>query len=544
MKDFLILKVLDRFQFIFTKLGVNYKNMRTILNVKLIIDERRVPTVMYNEEGKEGNYFTKSLLLYGLMGIFLLIFIITPYPLFFKMNLIYGILLFMIISTLISDFSSVLLDVNEKNILLPKPVDSKSINLAKTIHVLIYLLTISLVISGPTLIAGTMIYGLLFFGIFLFQLFFVLGFAIFLTSLLYFLILLFFNGEKLKGIINYFQIGFTIAIAVIYQFVGRAFGIIDFDVLYTPTWWSYLLPPAWFSAPYSLIINKEYNPVYIWLTVIGIVVSMALLAIYLKLIAPYFEKNLSKLNDNSTIVKIDVKKRARRKARIAQLFTSNKLERIFYVFTQRMIGGEGKLKLRIFPGLAFSVIFPLIFLFNNLGPGQSLDTYLESMRGSNYFLIFYVSLLMLISVTPVITSSERYNAAWIYGVAPIESDAYIYKGSTKALLINYLLPPFVLTSIIFVFVFGLGTIPDVLVIFLNLILLMIYIFRVSEKQLPFSQDYKSIKDKSTKVFFHGAFFSVISILIHFLFSRLGYGVYIYIAIQTLAIKFLWNRVFK
>ena len=41
MKDFFILKLLDNFKFIYKKLGVDYKQVRLILQSKLIVDARK-----------------------------------------------------------------------------------------------------------------------------------------------------------------------------------------------------------------------------------------------------------------------------------------------------------------------------------------------------------------------------------------------------------------------------------------------------------------------------------------------------------------------
>ncbi|QNO13945.1 ABC transporter permease [Alkalicella caledoniensis] len=544
MKDFFILRLLDKGEYLFTKLGVNYRTLRSILNVKLIMDERRVPTVLSNDEEKEGNYFKKSLFIYALMGVFMLVFMIPSFPLFFKMSIIYGLLLFMIISSLISDFSSVLLDVNEKNILLPKPVDYKTLNMAKTIHVLIYLLTISLAISGPLIIAGTIIYGISFLGIFLVQLFSLLGFSIFTTSLLYYLILRLFDGEKLKDIINYFQIGFTLLVTLSYQFVGRAFGFIDLDIVFTPRWWTYILPPTWFSAPFVVLLDKDYSTSIIWLSILGVVVSICMLVIYLKLIAPYFDKNLAKLSDNSGKLSAKAKKRAMRKLLLSKIFLKDKNEQTFYKFTKRMIASERKFKLRLFPSLGFSVIFPLIFLFNNVGYGQSFESYLDSMKNSSTYFVLYVSLIMLISALPMISISEKYNAAWVYQVIPLNSGTPIYSGATKALVINYFSPAFMISSGLFVWVFGARILPDLLIIFFNLLLLIMFVTLVTPKDLPFSQDFKYIKDKSTKTFFYSIGFIIVSVVAHFLVRRAAFGLYIYMAISMIAIKFFWQRAFK
>ena len=70
MDDFTSLRVLDRFKWIFQKLHIDYEMMRKILQLKLTMDGRRMPTVFNGSKvKKEGNQFLKSLWMYGLYGV-------------------------------------------------------------------------------------------------------------------------------------------------------------------------------------------------------------------------------------------------------------------------------------------------------------------------------------------------------------------------------------------------------------------------------------------------------------------------------------------
>lgn len=526
-------------------MGANYTVLRSILRVKLIMDERRVPTVLNDIDGKEGNYYLKSLLIYGIMGLMLLIFFLPPFPLFFKMNMVYGLILFMLVSSLISDFSSVLLDVNEKNILMPKPIDKKTFALAKAVHILLYLSILSAVLGGAVLIAGTFIYGVLFPVIYIIQLFFLLGFAIFLTSMLYFLVLKFFDGERLKDIINYFQIGFTIVLAISYQFIGRAFTFIDLNVAYTPKWWSFLIPPAWFSAPYALLIEGDFNFIYFYLTLIGIIVSVILLFVYLKKIAPYFETNLSKMNNSSQVFNIEkVEKKIRLWKKIAGLVSRNKEERAFYHFTKEMIAKERQLKLSLLPALAFGVIFPLIFIFNSYSMHENFRAFRENLTTGTTYLWIYMSISMFASSLPILSTSEKYKGAWIYAALPITSKSNILKGALKALLFNYFLPSFLIVSGIFIYLVGVNIIPHLVVMALAMILIVIVSSKMIKLDLPFSQGFRSIKDKSVATFLNAVGFSAVGAMAHFIVSRHPFGLYVMMIALTIAVPIAWNKLVR
>ena len=73
-------------------------------------------------------------------------------------------LTFFVMTTMISDFSSVLLDIRDSNIHYPKPIDRQTISAAKLIHIIIYLSRLTGALVGPSLIAGLIINGILFFA--------------------------------------------------------------------------------------------------------------------------------------------------------------------------------------------------------------------------------------------------------------------------------------------------------------------------------------------------------------------------------------------
>lgn len=183
MKEFFLLKFLDRFRLLFEKSRIDYPVMRRILQIKLTLDDRRVPTIMMSNRSQraEGTgSFRTGLLLYGIMGVFIAVILFFPFPLFYKMNLVFGMTLFLVMTTMISDFSTVLLDIRDKNIILPRPVTPQTLNAAKLFHILSYLFRITLAIAGPSLAAGTIVYGVGFLVLFLVELLLVCGFVIFL----------------------------------------------------------------------------------------------------------------------------------------------------------------------------------------------------------------------------------------------------------------------------------------------------------------------------------------------------------------------------
>src|SRR5690625_6902964 len=76
MSNFRSLKVVGFFRPLLVKMGVDYEVMRTILQTKLLMDGRRVPTIFSGQTKKtKGNQFIKSLGIYLLYSLILIPFI-------------------------------------------------------------------------------------------------------------------------------------------------------------------------------------------------------------------------------------------------------------------------------------------------------------------------------------------------------------------------------------------------------------------------------------------------------------------------------------
>ncbi len=548
MKEIRLLKLLDRFSGIFKRMGIDYDMLRLILQLKLVMDTRRIPTVIANNaKRKEGkNNFKSSLFIYAFMGLFAALLIVNPFPLFYKMNISIGMIIFLLMSTMISDFSSVLLDVREKNILLPRPITPKTLNTAKVIHIIYYLFYITIALAGPSLVIGSIRYGPVFFIIFFIELILICAFVVFFTSILYTLILRFFDGEKLKDLINYFQIILSVVMLISYQLIGRIFDISNAVITTSsPAWWHYLMPTAWFAAPFCLLLEHDRSLYNIFLSIAALVVPLISLVLYIKAVVPHFEKNLQKLNTQNSRNKESGGIKAAVNEKIAELLCPTDHERLFFKFTQDLAGNERKLKLRLYPSLAFAVFMPFVFMLNLLGSGKTMAEIYNSISNGAYYLGLYFTGIMLGSAVLMLKNSENYKGAWIYRALPLESPAPVFKGAFKGFLIKFIIPVYLFTSVIFVILCGFRIIPDVLLIFFNMMILILLIFKFSKKELPFYKDFQYTQDGNTTGLIMLCFF-IAGLLggVHFLVDQVPFGVTINMAVSILVVVILWKSSFK
>lgn len=538
MKDFKILKILDKFKFIFLKFGIDYSVMRKILQLKLIMDSRRVPTIIQNNTNKNQNknYFTSSLWFYLIMGVILFTpIIIMGDNYIFQMSIIFGIALFLISSTVISDFSSVLLDIRDKTVVLTKPVTPKTLSVSKGLHVFIYLFFISMALLGPSLVISLFKNGGLFFLLFLVEIILLDLFIIVLTTLIYFLILRFFSGEKLKDMITYLQVILSIILVVSYQFLNRLFIIDMKGFTFNPEWWQYLIIPIWYASPFEYLLKGNNHIQFIIMSLLVILIPLLAFIIYVKQISN-FEVNLEKLNDTS----IKVKKRYRNPNNwFLKLIAPSKEERTFYRFASKMMKNERQFKLKVYPGLGFALIFPFIFMFNG--------TFVNGMEGiadTKLYLFLYFFLIIGPSIVMMLNYSSNYKAAWIYKVVPIKHEKLAVKATFKAFFIKLIIPIFLLESAIFLYMFTFKIIPDLIIVFMAMLSLSLLVLLHFSGKYPFSDSYDNQKQNQSILVYLLMFIVGILALIHFLMTLFYLGIYIYLGVILVTTVVLWIKAFK
>ncbi|MNS11357.1 hypothetical protein D3C72_428990 [compost metagenome] len=544
-----ILKGLDLFRRAFEKAGVDYPMMRSILQIKLIMDGRRVPTIVAggnslkkrdtglgNQNRAKGNSFIRSLWIYGLMGLMLVpIVVLSGDNYIFQMSIVFGIMMFLVMTSLISDFSSVLLDIRDKTVLFTKPVDRKTINMAKLIHILIYMFFVTGTLAAPSLIAGLVEHGVLFFLIYLVEIILMDILIVVLTAVLYFFVLKFFDGEKLKDMINYVQIALSIGITIGYQLVSRLFNLVNLTAHFQPKWWQIFLFPIWFGSPFETLLHGARQSHYLIFTLLVIVVPVLLLFIYIRMM-PAFERNLQKLSDQSV--------RAGRAGGkltdlIAKWVSGSREEMTFFRFAAKMMSTERDFKLKVYPTLGFSIIFPFIFFFMNFHEGG-----LKGIASSQMYLFIYFCALLVPTVVMMLKYSGSYKGSWIYQIAPISHTAPIYKGTLKAFLARLLIPMFILESIIFIAIFGMRILPDLLDVLLMLPLYTLICFMVLRKALPFSEAFEATQQKEALLTIPLMLILGVFAGIHYLSSWVGYGVYIYMGLLLVLNMVGWGTVFR
>ncbi|MHB1627222.1 MAG: hypothetical protein ACYCVB_02420 [Bacilli bacterium] len=538
MKEFIALKAMDRLRSVFETLGCDYPAMRQIVQVKLTMDRRRVPTILQGTarrknrpESEDKNSFAPSLLLYAFMGLLTAPLVLMKQNYMFSMGVTFGVLMFLVMTSMIADFSSVLLDVRDRVIISTKPVNRRTMSFARTVHIMIYLFLLTGSLAGAPLLAALFAHGVVFFLVFLLEILLMDIFILVVTALLYLLILSFFDGERLKDIINYVQIALSIAIAVGYQAVGRSFDVIRLHIVFHTAWWQVAVPPFWFGSTFEWIMRGHASPLLMLFSTLAIIVPIVSLAAYIQLM-PAFERKLQKLSSSSA--RGGMKKRAWSQA-ISRIICAGNEERAFFAFASVMMAREREFKLKVYPALGFAMVLPFIVIFNS-----AWSNGLKDLASSRWYLSIYVSAMMIPSVVLMLRYSGQYRAAWVYRTAPVQSVAAIFKGTIKAFLMRLFLPIYLVESVVFVAIFGIHIIPDLVVACLSMLLYAVICLQFTRTSLPFSEPFQVVQQSQRYVGLLLLLLIGVFAAIHFVFTLIPFGVYIYMFLLVLLNGAVWG----
>lgn len=480
--NFLLLKIIKPMKPFFRKSAVDFDQMVHILNLKLTLDDRK--TNLPNEGGnsKKLTGFKSNLLMLAFLGFFMGMIMTMPFDLFLKMAIIASMDLFFMVMYMVTDFSNVLLDLRDKQIIMTRPVNSETLNTAKIIHIIYYMIAMFFSLNAAAIVFGVGAYGIRILGAFLVMMVTLSLLVVFATTILYTVLLAFFSGEKLKDVLNVFQIAVTIFTIVIYQVLARVFEFTALEVTVSVDWWTYLLAPAWFAGLFKVIVEGGN---YGWFAVLALIVPFGLGALLKSFILPKFEFYLGKLQIEEGL---RAQRRSKFKTRLYGLLAFNQTERAFMWFADSNLKRDRKLKRMIYPNQAMAMIFPLIMMYSVLETSGSLTEGLAGLKGSFQYMTLYLSTLFLTTNFELVQFSETHEAAFIYDSFPIDNKNLILTGASKAYLIKYELPIMAVMGFLMLVLMGWSALPGVIVIEAAALFLMGIKLNMGKMNLPFSKE--------------------------------------------------------
>lgn len=482
------------FRPLWQRMGVNTTHLGAILHTKLLMDSRR--HTAFHLHGQQENKPAKKqdllatffFFLFGLMFMFMLIpFTHTSTGL----TLYFFVWMVLLSMTLITDFTEVLIDVRDNYILLPRPVDDRTLTIARLIHIGLYLSRMVVAFTLPAIVYMFFWRGLFPGLLFLVQVLLSVALVIFLVNMTYLLILRFTSARRFREIINYFQIAFTVLILAGYYLLPR---VVDFSAIKTlhvvmdPI--AYLLPPAWIGSMWDLLLEGSTQWPVPFLAALAVTSPVICIYLVVRFLARDFSRKMMGMSEGSTRERNDKDEKpgAIWLPKLSQKLCPDKLEAAAFTFTWRLSGRSRDFKLRTYPSFAMA---PFIFIYFAMGSeGSVAERWAEVKAGDLYVMLLYFCLIALSGPINVAGFSDRFRASWLFYATPVTSPGYLLSGMFKAVTVRYFLPFYFIISGFALYVWGLKVIDDLLFGLANLLFIGVLTAYLTARRLPFSVSWK------------------------------------------------------
>ncbi|GAB3926537.1 hypothetical protein [Mucilaginibacter myungsuensis] len=492
----LLLRLARMFDPILIKAGVNTDQLHHILAVKLTMDDRRPRTLFAKKKTATSNSGNPilTILFSMLMGLVLAMILFYGEGPLSSHTFFFSIFIILLCFTIVTDFTSVLIDTRDQFIILPRPVDDRTIAVSRIAHITVYVIKWAFVLGLPAIVlAGVADKSFLSPFVMLIEVLQATFISVLIVNLVYLAMMRTMDPQRFKDLINYFQIAFSTLIFATYYLLPR---LVDLKALakinLLEHTWAYFLPSVWISAfNYVFIHPGQLTLPVIILALMALVVPMVGIWFVIKVLAPGFNQKLMALStsDGNTSAPRSIKTYDKQDLRdkIGKMVAPDPVENAGFSISWKLAARSRDFKLKAYPSFAF---VPILFLYMALsgGKGQSLDDKLTNIQsGSAYFSLLYLSSIILTSMLTNIAMSEKFKAAWIYYAVPVDKPGRILSGMFKAVLTLYYLPFYMITAIGVAVVWGPATINDAILAFFICLIYGVLVALFGVKGLPFSK---------------------------------------------------------
>jgi len=487
-------------------MGVNIAQLRAILTAKLLMDDRR-PIHLNRKnkkaEGKPSKYAgIGRLFISGLLGLVLIFPLITKADELVKILIVFSFLIIILSMMLISEFTTVLLDGRDNQIILPKPVNDRTFLLSRILHLIIFILDLAIPISIPAMVTLYFTNGIMGMLGFIVITPFAVFFTVFLVNLFYLLMLKYVSVQKFKNIVTYFQIILGIIIYGVYQIIPRLMSNESFKSYHFPEQISSLaIPSYWFAAAWQVFHQGVSGAglVRISAAIIAFIVPILSLWAMVVYFGPSFNRKLAAISTSGSesenqgpipqpIATSKTSKPTGKKYYqwLSEKFTRRGAEKMGFEFTWLLTARSRDFKLKTYPGMGYILVYAVLMIFSRNKVGFSELSSSENAQKLLLLSSVYITMFFMLGALTNSKSSDKYKAAWIFYISPIQFPGSIITGTVKSLLLKFCAPIFLLVSLLGIWLLGWIAIPNLLLAIGNLVGMTYLTAYVAINEIPFS----------------------------------------------------------
>ncbi|MBX9784624.1 MAG: hypothetical protein K2X48_15145 [Chitinophagaceae bacterium] len=481
----------------YKKAGVHLPHLKAILQAKLIMDDRRPNTFQQvqqrrNKEEAVSNATLGTIFISLLLGCLMLFAFAFGTDYTTKLTFFFSMYIFMLAGTLITDFTNVLIDIRDNLIILPKPVNDKTVVLARLLHIFIHVSKLSLPMCVPAIVLVSIIKGIAGGLLMLPMVFIATVFTIFLINAVYLVILKITSPERFKSFITYFQIIFGVLIFTSYQVVPRIISRAQFENFnIADIKWVWLLPSFWLGRAWEAIYLLRMNRGDLVALALSFVLPVVFIYVVITFFAPSFNRKLSMISGGSesmptTNTTKKEKTNSSLKTKIAALFCAPGGERAAFMLSWNMMNRSREFKMKVYPAIGYLAVYIFLILFNSKTTSVSAIQTDETQKKTAFLILVYMSNMLLSAAAQNLVVSDKFKAGWIYFTAPVTQPGMLISGGIKAAIVKFFVPLAIFIAAGSMFFWGVSIIPHLILGFANQYLFCLLSCFIFVNKLPFS----------------------------------------------------------
>jgi hypothetical protein len=171
---------------------------------------------------------------------------------------------------------------------------------------------------------------------------------------------------------------------------------------------------------------------------------------------------------------------------LSDKFTRRGAEKMGFEFTWLLTARSRDFKLKTYPGMGYIVVYVIIMIFSR---NKVSFSELSSSDDAQKILLLssvYITMFFMLSALANSKSSDKYKAAWIFYISPIQFPGSIITGTVKSLLIKFCAPVFLVVTLLGIWLLGWIAIPNLLLAMGNLVAMTYLTAYIAINEIPFS----------------------------------------------------------
>lgn len=481
----------------YRNMGVNLPQLKAILHTKLTMDDRRPSSIQQARKTQSKKPVSRAtvgtMVLSAVLGLIYLLFFSIGADKVTQLSFYFSMFFFMLSMSLVSDFTSVLIDVRDNFIILPKPVNDRTFIVARLLHIFIHICRLVLPMSLPGVIFMGITVNVLAGLVLLLITFFLTLFSIFFINALYILILRFTTAQKFQSIISYFQIFFAIAVYASSQLLPRMMDrleAIHFNIASKP--WAVYYPMYWFACAWKILVSFSGTTQEVIAAAMGFLLPLVSVYIVVRFLAPTFNNKLAQIGGSGgspaprSKTSVYVKDKKGYGESLSRLLTRGHAERMGFLFTWKMTSRSRDFKMKVYPSIGYLLVYVVLMFMRN--KHMTVEEIAQQGNGGKFIIIsalYFTSFLLTMALNQIVYS-DKFKASWIYYVSPIKNPGEIILGGAKAAIFKFYIPIVLVIAVTGIGIVGPSIVPNIVLGLFNELLIATILVYMGHKVFPFS----------------------------------------------------------